>query len=419
MRIAYLLADPGIGIFGTKGASVHAQEMIRAFRSLGHEVTVYCTKRGNRPGQPETESVPADLRDLPVVVFPVSGAKAAAERELSVLRAASRMAAAAVDSGAELIYERYSLFSDAGAQAAQQLYTASYRVPLIVEVNAPLAAEQRTHRSLHHEQLAGELTRTLFTGADTLSCVSAPVAEWASEQIPSGSATTVVVTPNGVNTERFAPTARGEDASHFTVGFCGTLKPWHGTERLLTAFACASAPDKQDWILEIIGDGPQRQALESLAAELGIRDQTIFHGAVDPEQVPGMIHRFDVAAAPYPEAQDTAGHYFSPLKVYEYMAAGVPTVASAVGEIPRLLTDAGLVVPPEDLEALTGALEQLAGDEPLRERLGATARRAAVNQHSWISRAQALLGTLTPAPLAAAEHSGLSPAPHPKEVISA
>src|SRR5699024_11731979 len=58
MRIAYDLLDPGTGVFGTKGASVHVQEVIRALRADGNEVTVFCTR--------SNDDVPADLADLDV-----------------------------------------------------------------------------------------------------------------------------------------------------------------------------------------------------------------------------------------------------------------------------------------------------------------------------------------------------------------
>ena len=67
MNIAYLLADPGIGVFGSKGASVHVQEMIRALRHHGHTVTVFCVRRGERDG---TELIPGDLADLEVIDVP-------------------------------------------------------------------------------------------------------------------------------------------------------------------------------------------------------------------------------------------------------------------------------------------------------------------------------------------------------------
>ncbi|WP_300343766.1 glycosyltransferase family 4 protein [Nesterenkonia sp.] len=392
MRIAYFLADPGIGIFGTKGASVHAQEMIRAFRQLGHEVTVYCTKRGNRAGDPSTEAVPSDLRTLPVFEVPVTGAKGAAEREQTVARASARMAALAADGGYDLLYERYSLFSTAGAQLSQRS-----GAPLVLEVNAPLLAEQAAHRSLHDTTGAMDATLRSVTEAALVSCVSEPVADWVRCLLapePQQARPAVMVTPNGVNTDRFTPSAGPGD--RFTVGFLGTLKPWHGTESLLEAFASAGAQNRSSWRLEILGDGPRAEQLQSSAVQLGVADQVHFHGALPPEQVPQVLRGWDAGVAPYPAPQPGDTHYFSPLKVYEYMAAGLPTVASAVGELPGLIRHGvtGLLVPGSDISALAEALDEL-GDSPQRRRaMGAAARSEAEAHHSWGSRAAALLAAL-------------------------
>lgn len=418
MRIAYLLADPGIGVFGTKGASVHVQEMVRALRAHGHEVTVYCTKRGDRPGRPETESVPEDLADLPVVVVPVPGAKDAAAREAGVAHVAAEMAQLAALDGAEAVYERYALFSDAGARLA-----ARTGIPFAVEVNAPLIAEQQTHRSLHDEASAWEATRRTFAAADIVGCVSGPVADWV-RQVEGDAAVTVI--PNGVNTDRIRPGLGADadaDAEHhaslrpFTVGFVGTLKPWHGTEILLQAVAAATgnaadAWDTRPWRLEICGAGPQLDPLRDLAQRLGLQDSIHFHGAVAPARVPEILGRFDVAVAPYPMPSPGAEHYFSPLKVYEYLAAEVAVVASAVGELPEVLGDGahGLLVAPGDVDALANALDQLARRPELRARLAASGRAAAVAEHSWQRRCAQLLALL-PQPGRRLEHHAELQAP--------
>ncbi|EXF25891.1 glycosyltransferase [Nesterenkonia sp. AN1] len=425
MRIGYLLPDPGIGIFGSKGASVHAQEMIRAFRALGHEVTVFCTKRGDKHDDPTSASVPEDLGDLPVFVVPVSGVKGAAAREAAVVRVAGRMAELAAEGGFDLLYERYSLFSTAGAAARRRR-----GVPLVLEVNAPLLDEQRRHRVLHDEQTAAAATLESFTQADLLSCVSAPVAEWArrllSEHHAVHEAAPVVrVTPNGVDPARFRPArfragrfspaqvgpgpfdprpADPEPADLLdtvTIGFLGTLKPWHGTDLLLRAFAevLAPAPELQRVLrLRIIGGGPERQRLESLTAELGLGERVEFTGPVSPAQVPKLLAGVDIASAPYPAPTPDAEHYFSPLKVYEYLAAGVPVIASAVGELPELLhgdaEPAGITVPPGNVEALAQALIRLIQDPARRADMGTAGRRLVEAQHSWSMRAQHVLAAV-------------------------
>ncbi|MGO2360799.1 MULTISPECIES: glycosyltransferase family 4 protein [Brachybacterium] len=395
MRIAYILLDPGIGVFGTKGASVHVQEVIRALRADGHEVTVFCTR--------VDEHVPADLSDLEVRRHRLPKGTGA-EREQAVATAAGEIAAAITAGGFDLAYERYSLFSDALARLADP--AAGPPVPGILEVNAPLIEEQRRHRHLHDESAALGATRAQLQAAQVVSCVSPAVAAWSRGQ--GAEPDRVVVTPNGVNTARITPrphrgadlgtagTARTADIAGtadeadatVTVGFVGTLKPWHGTDLLLRALARTHG----DLRLDICGTGPQQEELEQLAAELGIADRVLLRGAVAPELVPAVLHGLDIAVAPYPAGE----HYFSPLKVYEYLAAGLPVVASAIGTIPEVLRDGelGMLVEPGDIDALAAALDTLAADPARRDRLGRAAREAALAEHDWRSRCRGLLARM-------------------------
>jgi glycosyltransferase involved in cell wall biosynthesis len=90
----------------------------------------------------------------------------------------------------------------------------------------------------------------------------------------------------------------------------------------------------------------------------------------------------DLAVAPYPDLPDL---YFSPLKVYEYLAAGLPVVASAVGQVPAALEGGrlGTLVRPGDAGALADALAALRADVVRRTALRAATRAAAVERHTW------------------------------------
>ncbi|MDQ0819335.1 glycosyltransferase involved in cell wall biosynthesis [Arthrobacter sp. V1I7] len=133
----------------------------------------------------------------------------------------------------------------------------------------------------------------------------------------------------------------------------------------------------------MIGDGPGREDLERLAATLGVEAE--FTGAVPPDAVSGLLDRADAAAAPYPAGVVGQDDYFSPLKVYEYMAAALPIIASAVGQIPSILEPGrtGILVPPGEPAAVAEALTRLAADPALRERLGSSARADAAQRFSW------------------------------------
>src|SRR5262249_27398765 len=148
----------------------------------------------------------------------------------------------------------------------------------------------------------------------------------------------------------------------------GTLKPWHGLRVLLEAFAMLYGRDPRTRLL-IVGDGPERENLAAEALSQGLSAAVHFTGAVSPDAVPGLLNSMDVAVAPYPTLRN---FYFSPMKVYEYMAAGLPVVASRVGQLQQLIQTEvnGLLVPPGDATALVGALERLRSQPELRLRLG-------------------------------------------------
>lgn len=369
MTIAYILADPGIGVFGSKGASVHVQEVIRAARALGHTVEVFAVRTD--------QLLPADLTDLPVTRVKVAKTPDTAERERAIRAAADELAQQVIArDDITAVYERYSLFSTAGSQAA-----AALNIPFILEVNAPLVDEQKTHRSLVDEAGAVQATRIQLEAATVISAVSQPVGDWA--VTAGGDPRRLFVRANGVNTDRIRPRQhRADSPGTVTVGFVGTLKPWHGTEILLDAFARAEGNIR----LTIAGTGPEQTALQERAAALGIAERTRFLGAIAPAEIPQILRGFDIATAPYPQA----GIYFSPLKVYEYMAAGLPTIASAAGELPELLTPqgeapAGLLVSPGDVQQLTIAIERLAADVDLRDRMGGVARERVLAEHTWLA----------------------------------
>lgn len=357
MRIAYVCADPGIPVFGTKGASVHIQEVIRELRLLGHQVVLYAACLGR--------DVPADLSDLPAHEFPVPETEHA-DRERGQRRSCSEIVQQVLTDGADLVYERYSLFSTALAEIV-----AVSGITGVLEVNAPLIEEQITYRVLIDEEGAEAVLKAQVAAATITVCVSKPVCDWVQARTGTDRAHTV---PNGVSTSRITPQPEDSDV---VVTFVGTLKPWHGVVDLLEAAALAQQP----WRLRIIGDGPERSTLERRAQELGLTVD--FRGAIPPAEVPAHLAGSAIGVAPYPELGGSSQQYFSPLKVYEYLAAGLPVVASGVGQLPQILADLGTLVPPSNPDALAQAIDELAADPGLRAERGRRGREQAELRHSW------------------------------------
>ncbi|MBA2389353.1 MAG: glycosyltransferase family 4 protein [Geodermatophilaceae bacterium] len=390
MRVAYICADPGVPVFGHKGSSIHVQSVVRGLRRQGATVELVCARTDG--------SAPPDLADVPIHRLPQVRHADAEQRERGLLAANAQLANALHLLGpVDLVYERYSLWSRAGMDHALTNGTSS-----VLEVNAPLIEEQAAHRTLVHRDAAETVARSVIGAARTVVAVSEPVAAWARGK--AGSARTpVYVVPNGVDTDRIRPADPAARRTGFKVGFVGTLKPWHGVHTLLRAFATGFAGQADAGLL-LVGDGPESARLRLLADQLGIGDQVELTGSVDHAGVATQLHRMDVAVAPYPDSPEA---YFSPLKLYEYLAAGLPIIASAVGQATGVLGDGrnAVLVPPGDVPALAGQLMRLRDDEDLRTRLGAAARSSAVQHHTWDAAVRRIL-SLAGAEPAEAEVAG-------------
>lgn len=367
MQIAYVLADSGIRIWGSKGASVHVREFVHAL-AAEHTVDLFCAALGDGG------------YDLPVRNFhvvprpsPLGSSDPELERDRRRLATVDRMRELVDQScrttAYDLIYERYSLFSDVGASVAD-----AYGLPFLLEVNAPLINERRRVEALPLALLARRVERSVFRRADGVLAVSEAMASYVLQV--GAPRERVQVVPNGVDTSRFHPGVAGEPTraklgrlNDLVVGFTGSLKPWHGVNLLLEAFARVAG---SNWTLLVVGDGPERASLEAQAEALAIQQSVIFTGAVRHDEIPMFVAAMDIAVAPYRSA---ATFYFSPLKLYEYLAAGKAVVASDVGQIASVVRhgDNGLLVAPDDARALAHAISRLAADARLRKDLACRA----------------------------------------------
>ncbi|MHC5027729.1 MAG: glycosyltransferase family 4 protein [Planctomycetota bacterium] len=374
MRVAYVCADTGVPAFGSKGCSVHVQEVIRAMRARGADVELFASRLGG--------TAPAGLEDLTVHELPGRTGGTAKEREQAALRANDELGTALATAGAfDLVYERQSLWS-----FAAMAHAAASGIPGLLEINAPLIDEQARHRSLIHRVEAETIVARSQAAASALLTVSDELAHGL--RLDPSLQGRVHVVGNGVDPDRFTPAPARRDQP-LTIGFVGTLKPWHDVATLVDAFdeLRSFAPDAR---LAIVGDGPERDPLERRVEARGCADATTFVGAVAPSDVPDRLMEIDIAVAPYAAMED---FYFAPLKIYEYMAAGRAIVASRVGAVERTLVheDTALLCEPGSTTSLAAALRRLCADDALRQRLGTSARTTALSQHTWNSVVERIL----------------------------
>jgi glycosyltransferase involved in cell wall biosynthesis len=174
----------------------------------------------------------------------------------------------------------------------------------------------------------------------------------------------------------------------FVVGFVGSLKPWHGVDVLLRAFERLRRDDRRVRLL-IAGDGPSAPSLRELAGELDLGESVVFTGALPHEGIPEALGAMDVAVAPF---VDVPGFYFSPIKMFEYMAAGLCVAASRLGQLAEVIEDGvnGLLCNPDDPESLYRTLRKAQTDPELRCRLGSAASETVRTRYTWSHAARAL-----------------------------
>jgi len=171
---------------------------------------------------------------------------------------------------------------------------------------------------------------------------------------------------NGINLERFAPPREGRPG-RLTAIAVANLIPEKGIHVLIDAFSRIDLPDARLWI---VGDGPELARLRQLARSRGVESRVSFLGLRDDVQT--LLQGAHVFVHPclWEEAFG--------LTLAEALATGCPVIASRIGATPEIVTDgdAGLLVPPGDVNALATALDGIFRDAALRERLGARARRS-------------------------------------------
>lgn len=377
MRIAYICADNGIPLDGSKGASNHVREFVAALVKLGHEPAVFAA----RIGQPEPNLsyqtyVIGSTETFPVSLHPETAGVLRNESLVDALEAQHALRRF------DIVYERYSLWSFGGLEFAR-----ANSLPFVLEVNSPLRREQMNFRTLHMRATAALVERCVFSGATLLAGVSSSVVDYAVRQ--SGRTGPSIVLPNGVDLDLFASCRPAGADEPFTIGFAGSLKPWHGLEVLLEAYRLLTA-QSPDYRLLVVGDGPLREYIERETVSERLRGLVQITGALDKRRIPEALGRMHVAVAPYTPMDE---FYFSPLKIYEYMAAGCAIVASRIGQVADVLSEGqtGLFAEPGNPAELARQISRLREDIPLRESLGRSARREAFACHSWTSRVTEVL----------------------------
>ena len=372
MKILYSAIDQTVP--GTKGGSVHVAAVAEGLAALGHDVTALVTPG---PGTPRASPV----RWVPMP--PPLGRSHLRLARSGAIRALARAIRP------DAIIERYHNFGGEAIRSAADVGAVA-----VLEVNAPVIDHPGSPKAL--------LDRLLLVQ---------PMRRWRDELCRRAD---VIVTPNaaiipadiprehirvlewGADTERFHPGAAAQTpyvrmAVTTVAIFAGAFRTWHGAIHLVDAIKTLRTRGHKEIGAVFVGDGPELPRIRAAAAGI---DTILITGAIPHDRMPAALACADIGVAPFDlgaHAPLSLGFYWSPLKIFEYMATGLPVVAPAVDRIPALVENGreGVLYDPRVNDALADTLLELS-DPALRKPLGTAARARAIRDYSWSAHCQAL-----------------------------
>ena len=377
MKILYSAA--GTPIPGTHGGSVHALELCRALSRRGHDVHLAALP----PSSSGVSQVRLDGVQIHYLrrLLPVTLLEWTARRAIGSLIG---------EITPDVVVERFYTFGG-GAIAAAHVAG----VPAVLEINSP----------------ARDYPGSLRDRLDKLTVVR-PVARWRQRQLARCAATyatsrhllppalqdstTVIV--NGVDTERFTPGPETEDTGPLHCVYVSSFRSWHGAEDLVEAVAhCVSR--RLPVRATFVGRGPRWMAAKEAAVLAGVEEAIDFVGQVPHAEVAALLAAADIGLAPFAPDQFSAlelGWFWSPIKIFEYLAAGLPVVTADIDELRALLPgDVANFYQASDPLALAEAIMELEADRAAVRRMAAAARTLAEECYTWDHQAETVDGVLS------------------------
>ena len=371
MKILYHHRTLGDGAEG-----VHIKEMVKAFRNLGHKVKVVAPIGENTNAVNSKVSLFSRIKGFfPKILYEFL--------EIGYnLYGYYLLRKEIIKERPDFIYDRYITFN-----ASSVLIGKKYDIPIILEVNAPLALERskQNDERLYLKKVAFFLEKWICSNSSKTVVVSTPLKDYlVSLTIPPKK---IIVIPNGVDIKKFRPCIKkdkkllqkcGFDEQNVIVGFAGILRPWHGLDLLLGAFKLVENNDGNIRLL-IVGDGPIRSGIEEEVDKLSLSDKVFITGRISHDSITNYIALFDIAVS------SKTTFYASPMKILEYMAMGKAVIASNTQNIKDIIDNNvnGLLFESDNYSKLALGIRKLVFDKALRHKLGQKAYDKIIFERTW------------------------------------
>ncbi len=372
LRILYVA--PGVHVPGTDGGAAHTAALTRALARRGHVVSAIVGGRGDEHRDGVLWLRRRGTFSLRYLEWSAVGTVAG---ELRRVRP-------------DLIIERYSSFGGAGIRAAH-----AAGVPALLEVNSPAFDPPGSLRGRIDRCIPG---RPVERHREWILAHAAGIYATSPLLVPAERRTDRFrAVHNGFDPERFGPDGPRADLG-FPAGttvfvLVSSFRAWHGARELVEAAVCLAARGRRGFGLALVGEGPERREVLALAERAGLRDRVWAPGRVPPDQVPAVLRAAHVGVAPFASGRhaDLAiGFFWSPIKLFEYMGAGLPVITTRVPALEMCVRDGvdGFLIGDGAVTELATAMERFL-DEPERSRaMGTAARARALAEFTWDAQAR-------------------------------
>jgi glycosyltransferase involved in cell wall biosynthesis len=381
-----LMVAPSVKIPENLAQSVHQHEFAKRLVENGIEVHLVC----RRPKDPPEI-------DDGVVYHKIMSKEFPLKRPVFTLDTVRMLNKIVKSCKFDIIHDRGYLFGGAGTRVGNK-----NNIPVLLQIDddwveTEALASRITSTNFYKNRALSWCKRLIgkvdhaFTVSETLR--QSVIKTW------GGVPEKISVIPNGADTDKFKSDReplglRQElklEKKAKVVTFVGALGPWHGVQFLIMAAPSIikRVPETHLWL---VGGAKEYDTiyLQDLIKNLKLQDKVHILGSRPSEDIPRILVESDVGVAPYP--QFDMG--FSPLKIFEYMAAGVPIVSSDLPSIREILDNeiTGLLVEPENDDELAGAIVKLLQNPQLSQQLSLNARNKVEESYSWAAVTEKLIG---------------------------
>jgi glycosyltransferase involved in cell wall biosynthesis len=294
-------------------------------------------------------------------------------------------------SSTDVIIYRNRLFNFAPYWAARE-----HKLKVVTEINSLKSIE--TPLSITKAQptvLTRAAERYAINHSSVVVCVSQNLKKTIKKISPE---IDVGVVPNGVDTAKFDPSRFKKDEAKramgltrkFVIGYTGSYQIWHGLDQTLNV-AALLRKQSPDYHFLLIGYGVGFKLMEENIHAMGLADMFTQIKTLPHDQIPFHLSAFDCALMTYPILEE---FYFSPLKMFEYMAMEVPVLSTAIGQIAEVIEHkkTGLLVTSQNPEDYVSTLLQNKSALP---EIGRQGRLLMAQQYSWLKNAERVIAEAT------------------------